>query len=259
VTIAGAVTVTSGSITATISGTPTVTVSGTAAVSIAGTVATSNVVEVADGTAFDNDTTKGIPTFGVYQSTPDALTDGDMGPALLDSNRRQIVVDPSSEDILGALDLLAAALTGGNLGVSIEDQANALAIHDNAATISTDPQLPASQVWKVFSTTTNETGTVVWAGGASEYINITYLSVANVGTDAGICILYFGADADTTYSEGTDQVVFHGAVTAVAGANTHVISMAAAPITSVTAGHDLHITTTGNPDLKVIVYGYIST
>jgi hypothetical protein len=134
----------------------------------------------------------------------------------------------------------------------------AVPVTDNNSSITVDPQLPASQVWKVYSTTSNETGTLIWDVGASDRINITYLSVANVGTDAGICILYFGADADTTYSEGTDQVVFHGAVTATAGQNTDILMPALGPIAAATAGHGLHLTTTGNPDLKVIVYGYIS-
>jgi hypothetical protein len=40
-----------------------------------------------DGAAFNNDTTVGTPVMGAYQSTPDVMTDGDLGVLAIDVNR----------------------------------------------------------------------------------------------------------------------------------------------------------------------------
>jgi hypothetical protein len=212
---------------------------------------------LADDADFTDGSTPGINIMGVYESTQSTVTDGDLGVVGITEDRQLRVLDLNSTDISSAVTSLATTVDATELRVNIAVVDEAVPIHDNNSSITVDPQLPASQVWKVYTQTSDSTGALVWDVGASDRINITYCSIANVGTDAGICILYFGADADTTYSEGTDQVVFHGAVTAVAG-QVHQITPALGPIAATTAGHSLHITTTGNPDLKVIVYGYIS-
>lgn len=53
------------------------------AVSFGGSGGTSET----DGAPFNNDTTVGTPAMGAYQSTPDVLTDGDLGIIALDVNR----------------------------------------------------------------------------------------------------------------------------------------------------------------------------
>ena len=235
---------------------PAVTIAS-GSVTVSGTVTSTIAAITADGTAFNNDTTTGLPTFGVYQSTPDALTDGDMGPVLLDASRRQVVSEINSADILAAIDLLAGALDGTELQVKVTDQTNAFGVHDNDSSLSVDAQIPAAQVWKISTTTADQTGTVIWDASAGEFINITYGWVLNDGAAAGTYVLFF--DDDTSYTLGTDMPVAQGVITTTAGSPKDMIVPGLAPITSPTAGHDLRLTTTGSADITVFVMGYIST
>lgn len=52
-----------------------------------------------DGTAFVADTTVGTPMMGVFDSSPPAVTDGDLGVISIDADRRIIVAPGSSEKL----------------------------------------------------------------------------------------------------------------------------------------------------------------
>ena len=69
---------------------------------------------------------------------------------------------------------------------------------------------PGMQVWKSFNATTTQTGVAIWTPTAGKKIVVTGFHVTTYGTTAGRVILWFGASADTTYTEGTDQPLFKG-------------------------------------------------
>lgn len=112
------------------------------------------------------------------------------------------------------------------------------------------------QVWKSANYTTQQTGASMWTPSSGKKICITYLSVASYGTTAGRVIIWFGASADTTYTAGTDQLVWAGSFVPSANAKPGAIIQLPFGITAVTADHQLRITTDAAISLDLTIYGY---
>ena len=66
---------------------------------------------------------------------------------------------------------------------------------------------PGMGVHKYVNVTTTQTGTDVWTPGSGLHIVVTSVIIASYGTTAGRVILWFGDNADTTFTAGTDQVL----------------------------------------------------
>lgn len=115
---------------------------------------------------------------------------------------------------------------------------------------------PSAQVFKLANYTTMQTGATIWDPTSGKKIAITHMTIASKGSTSGHLILWFGANGDTTYSAGTDQLVFEASfapsVTAFPGA---VIPLPH-PIYCQTADHELHATTDANLSVDIVVYGY---
>ena len=112
------------------------------------------------------------------------------------------------------------------------------------------------QVWKSANYTTQQTGASMWAPSTGKKICITYLSVASYATTAGRVIIWFGASADTTYTAGTDQLVWAGSFAPSANSKPGAIIQLPFGITAATADHVLRITTDAGISLDITVYGY---
>lgn len=112
------------------------------------------------------------------------------------------------------------------------------------------------QVWKGANYTTTQTGTDIWTPSAGKKICITYMAISSYATTAGRVILWLGASGDTTYTAGTDQLVWAGSFAPSANAKPGAIISLPYGITAVTADHRLKITTDAGISLDVTVYGY---
>lgn len=115
---------------------------------------------------------------------------------------------------------------------------------------------PDMQVWKSFNAATQQTGADVWSPASGKKIAVTYLVVASYGTTTGKVVLWFGDTGDTTYSEGTDQVLWKGSF--APNANSKPGSIVAIPMSvfCTAADREIHITTDAAISIDVSVYGY---
>jgi hypothetical protein len=112
------------------------------------------------------------------------------------------------------------------------------------------------QVWKSANYTTTQTGTAIWTPTSTKKVVITYLAVSSYATTAGRVILWFGASGDTTYTAGTDQLVWAGSFAPSANAKPGAIISLPFGISAVTADHVLRITSDAAISLDITVYGY---
>jgi len=111
-------------------------------------------------------------------------------------------------------------------------------------------------VTKQVEATSTQTGSMVWDPGAGKKIAITGYQIGTGGTTAGLVTLWFGDTADTTFTQGTDQVLFRGSLTPSATSTPGVISNLTSPVFCNTADRELHLTTSAAITIYVTVYGY---
>jgi hypothetical protein len=115
---------------------------------------------------------------------------------------------------------------------------------------------PAMQTWKSANYTTAQTGATIWDPTAGKRIAITSIVIGSYGTTAGRLILWFGANGDTTYSAGTDQLVLAASYAPSATSTPGTVFTPTFPVFCVTADNELHITTATNLSVDIAVYGY---
>ena len=68
--------------------------------------------------------------------------------------------------------------------------------------------------------------------------------------------LWFGLTADTTFTQGTDQVLFRGVLTPTSSGTPGVVSNFSSPVYCTTADMELHLTTSAGITIYVTVYGF---
>lgn len=115
---------------------------------------------------------------------------------------------------------------------------------------------PAMQAWKSFNAISQQTGTDVWTPAGGKKIAITHILIGTYGTTAGRLILWFGANADTTYSEGTDQAIFKGSFAPGTNSKPGAVISFATPVFAVTADHEVHCTTDAALSIDITLMGY---
>ena len=216
-----------------------------------------------DDADFTQLTTPGTPGMGVYESTPTSVTDNDMGIIGIDVNRRvKVSVDASTLDVAhDATDSGNPVLTGSR-GLSAMPAAVS-ASGDRTRSISDmyGRKLVSHidlgmQVWKSFNATTTQTGAVIWAPTAGKKIAITSFIIGTYATTAARLIMYLGTAADTTYTAGTDQLIFAGSFAPSATVKPGAVVTLPTPMYAVTADHNVHITTDAALSVDVTMYGY---
>lgn len=115
---------------------------------------------------------------------------------------------------------------------------------------------PAQQKHAAFNATTQQTGTDVVTPTSGKKLAITSVVVSSYGTTAGRLILWFGDNADTTYSAGTDQVLFAASFAPSATSKPGAVYTPAVPVFCTTADRELHITTDAALSVDVVVEYY---
>lgn len=115
---------------------------------------------------------------------------------------------------------------------------------------------PAQAIHKVFNASTTQTGIDVWAPTSGKKIAVTSVIIGTYATTAARVILWFGDNADTTYTAGTDQVLVAASFAPSATAKPGLVYTPAMPIFCTTADRELHITTDAGISIDVVVEGY---
>ena len=115
---------------------------------------------------------------------------------------------------------------------------------------------PAMQVSKPFRYTSAQTGTNLWDPTSGKRIAITHIILGSGATTAARFILWFGANGDTTYTAGTDQLICDITFTPSASATPGAVIALPDPIFCTTADHEVHVTTDAGLTIGGVVYGY---
>lgn len=115
---------------------------------------------------------------------------------------------------------------------------------------------PGMQIWKQVEGTTQATGSFIWQPASGKRVAITSYQIGTGGTTAGTMTIWFGAAADGTFTQGTDQTVFRGEFAPSTTARPGVVMPLAQPIYAATADHILRITTSAALSFYITVYGY---
>lgn len=111
--------------------------------------------------------------------------------------------------------------------------------------------------FKGFSFTTAQTGVALWTPASGKRVCILGYYLSFGGTTSGVATLWLGASADTTYTEGTDQVVWAGDLILSATLDKQ-IGPVYPPwgVKAITTDHVLRLTTSAGMTVKGGVYGY---
>ena len=133
-------------------------------------------------------------------------------------------------------------------------------LRNGAAMVAHLPHLgliadPFTLTSKTVQTTTTQTGSDVWTPGGGKRIVVTSYQIQAGGTTSGTVQLWFGANADTTYTRGTDLAIFDGEFAPSATLKPGVVQTGLWIASA--ADHEVHLTTSAaiNP-LTVTLWGY---
>lgn len=217
---------------------------------------------LADDADFTPLTTNLTPVGGAYESSPTSVTDGDIGMIGIDQNRRvKVTVDASTIDVAhDAADSGNPVLIGmraqNALPAAVANSDRARAISDLFGRQLVSHIDPAQFIWKQVEATTQQTGTTIWQPTSGKKIAVTGYEIGTGGTTAALVTLWFGDNADTTFTQGTDQVLFRGSLTPTSTSTPGVISNFASPVFCTTANRELHYTTSAGITVYITVYGY---
>ena len=206
--------------------------------------------------------TVGTPIIGVYEPSPTSVTADDMGIIGITQNR-YVKVDVAQSD----LDVAHDAADSGNPvkigGKAINALPTQVANNDrtNATFDLQGRQLvshidPAMMVWKQVEATSTQTGTTIWDPTTGKRIAITSYQIGTGGTTAALVTIWFGDNADTTFTQGTDQVLFRGTLTPTTSSTPGVICNFATPVFCTTADRELHYTTSAGITIYISAFGY---
>lgn len=118
-----------------------------------------------------------------------------------------------------------------------------------------DRKRGVATVNKVGQYTTAQTGTALWTPAAGRAIVVTSIQIQSYGTTAGLCQVWFGGSADTTYTRGTDAAVFDGEWAPSTTNKPGVFVAFPTPVRG-TADFVLRVTTTNAQSVTINVWGY---
>lgn len=182
------------------------------------------------------------------------------GLVSVDDNGASLTTDAAGDTAHDAADagnpikIGAKAANALPTAVANNDRANAIA--DLFGRLLVGHIDPAMQVHINKTYTTQQTGTDVWDPTAGKKIAVTSLIIGAYGTTAGRVILWFGDNADTTFTQDTDQVLFAGSFAPSATSKPGAVVCFATPVFCTTADREIHITTDAGISLDVTIEGY---
>lgn len=225
--------------------------------------AAANLGKAEDAAHATGDT--GVMMLGVRRATATDLsagaTDGDYEPYQVDANGRVWTNGIATGDLAhDAVDsgnpvkIGMQAVSALPTRVASADRANAIGdLWGRQLTARIDPTM---QIHKSFNATTTQTGTDVWSPTSGKKIAVSSVTVGTYGSTSCRIILWFGDNADTTYTEGTDQALLKFSAAPSSTSFPGVVYAPPSDVFCTTADRELHITTDAGCSLDVVVEGY---
>ena len=104
--------------------------------------------------------------------------------------------------------------------------------------------------------TTAQTGAALWTPTTGKKFAVTDITISTGGTTAGVVTLWQGATADTTYTTGTDPVIFRGEFAPSATVKPGAVKSFNVPFVATTVDHILRVTTSAAMTVYVQLNGY---
>jgi hypothetical protein len=215
-----------------------------------------------DNSAFTPGTTADTPVAGLYQSSPSAVTDGRSAAIGIDSSRRvRVSVDASALDVAhDAVDSGAPVKVGSKavnaLPTAVANNDRVNAIGDLFGRLLVGHIAPEMQVHKNKTYTATQTGSAIWDPTAGKKIAVTSLVIGTYGTTAGRIIIWFGDNADVTFTQDTDQVLFAASFAPSSTSKPGAVYTPATPIYCTTADREIHVTTDAAISFDLTIDGY---
>lgn len=233
-----------------------VTNAGTFAVQATVAAGAATIAKAEDAVAGSGDT--GVFSLSVANEAQSTLAaDGDYIARAADTKGNTLVAGTTAHDGVDSGNPVKIGMKAANAlptAVANADRVNAIGdLFGRQLVAHIDP---AMQVWKAVNYTAQQTGATIWDPTAGKKIAVTAVSIGSYGTTAGRLILWFGDNADTTYTAGTDQVLFAGSFAPSASSKPGAVLPLATPVFCTTADRELHITTDAAMSVDVTVYGY---
>ena len=233
---------------------------GNQVTSFAGSGGTSST----DNSAFTAGTTPDTTVAGFYQSAPSAVTDGRSAAIGITVNREVKVsvtdsaldVDHDAADAGKPVKVGSRAANALPTAVANSDRANDISdLFGRKLTAHVDP---AMVTHKNKTYTSAQTGTDVWTPAGGKKIAVTSVVLGSYGTTAGRLILWFGDNADTTFTQDADQVLVAASFAPSATSKPGLVYTPATPVFCTTADRELHITTDAAMSVDVTEIGRAS-
>jgi hypothetical protein len=216
----------------------------------------------ADNSAFTAGTTVATPVSGFYQSTPSAVTDGRVAAIGIDDQRRvKVVLDASTLDVPHATTDAGSPVKIGGKARTATPAAVANGQRVDASFTSLGQMQvalidPGQQVFKSASYASTQTGAVLWDPTSGKKIAITSIVISSFGTTAGRVLLWAGANGDTVYTAGTDQLILPFSAAPSTTSKPGIVFTPPTPVYVTTADFELHVTTDAAISIDVNVYGF---
>jgi hypothetical protein len=232
--------------------------SGNHVTSFAGSGGTSST----DDADFTVASTAGTPVIGVYEPSPTSVTADDMGIIGIDQNRRvRVSVDASTLDVAHDASDSGNPVKVGGKAQNAFGTAVANGDRTDAKFTLLGQQIvayidPAQFVTKQVEATATQTGTTIWDPTSGKKIAVTGYEIGTGGTTAALVTIWFGDNADTSFTQGSDQVLFRGVLTPTSTSTPGAISNFTHPVFCNTADRELHYTTSAGITIYITVYGY---
>lgn len=199
-------------------------------------------------TSISTDTGVVAGAVAARSATPSASQPGSVSLAVLDA----ALTDQSGSDADGELTPQRVD-TYGSTWVTLSTALS-------ASVDSIAHKAPSALIKKSFNATTTQTGADVWTPASGKKVRITDIIIGTYGTaDGARLILFMSANADTTYSEGTDETPFKGSFAPSATLKPGAVIHFDPAWEAATADHELHVTTDAAMDFDLVVLGYEET
>ena len=118
---------------------------------------------------------------------------------------------------------------------------------------------PAMQIWKSYNDTSSRaagSAQIIWTPASGKKIAITSVIISTYGTTSARMFLFFAANADLTYTAGTDQPVFVGSFSPSATTKPGMVFCPAVPIIANTADYKLLYQNDAALSVDIVVHGY---
>jgi len=169
--------------------------------------------------------------------------------------------------LLGVLDVALASQTAADADgeltpFRVDEYGRLWTVRGDASSALVDgvhlglPSIHTKVAEKYLRVTTASTGIDLWDPGAGNKIGVKWYVITWSGANACRITIWQGANADTTFSDGTDRVLFDENLSANAEGGVAFAYPLDEPWETDTDDHELHLTTSADKIVSITIGGY---